>query len=209
MALSSKKLDFHCYSHHIEPYIYLFSINISISLPSYVNPWCNATLVYYRQFYTCPSKSHQLPPDQMKHTTHSSIKSIFLHLIRDLICPAPQASLWALLLDVVALSPLLSSIPHFTSVSLLPQAPLFCCLRHLRRGESSLTCSRPVPSRSVLADPKLSFPLPGSNTRSGGTSVPFAGRVMPVFAHVTKRAKANERLGKIKRRRAEVRQRRG
>ncbi len=126
MSLSSKKLDFHCYSHHIEPYIYyLFSINISISLPSYVNPWCNATLVYYRQFYTCPSKSHQLPPDQLKHTTHSSIKSIFLHLISDLICPAPQASLWALLLDVVALSPLLSSIPHFTSVStsLSPTSP--------------------------------------------------------------------------------------
>jgi len=33
--------------------------------------------------------------------------------------------------------------------------------------------------------------------------------VLPVFAHVTKRAEVNERLGKIKRRRAEVRQRRG
>lgn len=139
-----------------------FSVNISfksfISSLSY-GPRYNITLVYYWLVYTCPSKSHQSPPDQLKHITQSSMKSIFLpshkwpHM--------PSASGITLSPSSCRSSAQSSSITLFSTVSssLLPQTLLFCCLRHLRQGESSPTYTRPtsshpIPSQPVLSDPK-------------------------------------------------------
>ncbi|ROJ29365.1 hypothetical protein DPX16_13809 [Anabarilius grahami] len=73
-----------------------------------------------------------------------------------------------------------------------------------------------VPSRPGLSSPtqnsspQFAYPFPCLNTCSGGMKGECGiGRELPVFAHVTKRAEVNERLGKIKRRRAEACRRHG